>query len=251
LLENYGIQLKTMRQILRSTTLFIARCSNYKSLFGNPRMQLVRQSPHSVIGPHGRSVEKRGSVINGHSGSARPHSVIFEQFRSAQGRTKTFLKFTFYNNMNTQLAELPSDPNNPIVFFDIHMGGHNIGRIKMELFANIVPKTAENFRYINFYYMYVTFYFIILFYPTVHSIHCIMSMSHTHQQRKLRSYRNNINTQQHQHATTNNTNTQQHATTRSITQHHATSRNITQHHATSRNITQHHTTSHSPPQNSM
>lgn len=46
-----------------------------------------------------------------------------------------------------QLAELPSDPNNPIVFFDIHMGGHNIGRIKMELFANVCPKTVENFRY--------------------------------------------------------------------------------------------------------
>lgn len=43
-------------------------------------------------------------------------------------------------------AELPTDPNNPIVFFDIHMGGHNIGRIKMELFANVCPKTAENFR---------------------------------------------------------------------------------------------------------
>eukprot|EP01117_Protostelium_nocturnum_P016580 TRINITY_DN6591_c0_g1_i1.p1 TRINITY_DN6591_c0_g1~~TRINITY_DN6591_c0_g1_i1.p1 ORF type:complete len:198 (+),score=66.78 TRINITY_DN6591_c0_g1_i1:68-595(+) len=39
-----------------------------------------------------------------------------------------------------------SDPNNPIVFFDVSMGGHVIGRIKMELFANITPKTAENFR---------------------------------------------------------------------------------------------------------
>jgi len=40
----------------------------------------------------------------------------------------------------------PSDSSNPIVFFDITMGGHPIGRIKMELFANVVPKTAENFR---------------------------------------------------------------------------------------------------------
>jgi len=32
------------------------------------------------------------------------------------------------------------------VFFDITMGGHPIGRIKMELFRNVVPKTAENFR---------------------------------------------------------------------------------------------------------
>ena len=35
---------------------------------------------------------------------------------------------------------------NPIVFFDISVGGKEVGRIKMELFANIVPRTAENFR---------------------------------------------------------------------------------------------------------
>eukprot|EP01116_Phalansterium_solitarium_P002477 TRINITY_DN1252_c0_g1_i1.p1 TRINITY_DN1252_c0_g1~~TRINITY_DN1252_c0_g1_i1.p1 ORF type:complete len:171 (-),score=32.41 TRINITY_DN1252_c0_g1_i1:157-669(-) len=39
-----------------------------------------------------------------------------------------------------------ADPNNPVVFFDVTLGSHPIGRIKMELFANIVPKTAENFR---------------------------------------------------------------------------------------------------------
>jgi len=35
---------------------------------------------------------------------------------------------------------------NPRVFFDISIGGRPIGRINMELFANEVPKTAENFR---------------------------------------------------------------------------------------------------------
>lgn len=38
---------------------------------------------------------------------------------------------------------------NPIVFFDITYDGQDIGRIKIELFADIVPKTAENFRYIS------------------------------------------------------------------------------------------------------
>ncbi|OMH80277.1 Peptidyl-prolyl cis-trans isomerase H [Zancudomyces culisetae] len=38
---------------------------------------------------------------------------------------------------------------NPIVFFDITIAGKNVGRIKMELFANVVPKTAENFRIIK------------------------------------------------------------------------------------------------------
>ncbi|KAH3732390.1 peptidyl-prolyl cis-trans isomerase, cyclophilin-type [Pelomyxa schiedti] len=39
-----------------------------------------------------------------------------------------------------------SDGNNPVVFFDVAMGNHPIGRIKMELFADVVPRTAENFR---------------------------------------------------------------------------------------------------------
>merc|ERR1711915_243717 len=35
---------------------------------------------------------------------------------------------------------------NPRVFFDITIGGQNAGRVTFELFANVVPRTAENFR---------------------------------------------------------------------------------------------------------
>jgi len=35
---------------------------------------------------------------------------------------------------------------NPQVFFDISIGGKDAGRITFELFADVVPKTAENFR---------------------------------------------------------------------------------------------------------
>ncbi|RCH77957.1 hypothetical protein CU098_001815 [Rhizopus stolonifer] len=37
---------------------------------------------------------------------------------------------------------------NPRVYFDIDIDGNRIGRIIMELFADEVPKTAENFRYL-------------------------------------------------------------------------------------------------------
>jgi len=36
--------------------------------------------------------------------------------------------------------------SNPKVFFDMSIGGKSVGRITMELRADIVPKTAENFR---------------------------------------------------------------------------------------------------------
>jgi cyclophilin family peptidyl-prolyl cis-trans isomerase len=39
-----------------------------------------------------------------------------------------------------------TNPENPRVFFDVTIGGKEAGRIVMELFADVVPKTAENFR---------------------------------------------------------------------------------------------------------
>ncbi len=39
-----------------------------------------------------------------------------------------------------------SEQPNPKVFFDMTIGGEAAGRIVFELYANIVPETAENFR---------------------------------------------------------------------------------------------------------
>ena len=38
------------------------------------------------------------------------------------------------------------NPANPVVFFDVTIGGVEAGRVKMELFADVCPRTAENFR---------------------------------------------------------------------------------------------------------
>lgn len=38
------------------------------------------------------------------------------------------------------------NPSNPVVFFDVSVGGHACGRVTMELHADRVPRTAENFR---------------------------------------------------------------------------------------------------------
>lgn len=35
---------------------------------------------------------------------------------------------------------------NPVVFFDIAIGGISSGRIKIELFKDVCPLTSENFR---------------------------------------------------------------------------------------------------------
>ena len=36
--------------------------------------------------------------------------------------------------------------SNPRVFFDVTVGGVPLGRVVFELFMDVVPKTAENFR---------------------------------------------------------------------------------------------------------
>ena len=42
--------------------------------------------------------------------------------------------------------EVAGLPGNPKVFFDVDIDGKRVGRIEMELFASLCPKTCENFR---------------------------------------------------------------------------------------------------------
>ncbi|KAK2060766.1 cyclophilin type peptidyl-prolyl cis-trans isomerase/CLD [Colletotrichum caudatum] len=42
-------------------------------------------------------------------------------------------------------TKLP-ESGNPLVFFDITLGGEPLGHVTFELFKDVVPKTAENFR---------------------------------------------------------------------------------------------------------
>ncbi|KAI4893683.1 hypothetical protein NFI96_020053 [Prochilodus magdalenae] len=48
-------------------------------------------------------------------------------------------------SQSSRITEL-SRPSNPVVFFTVAADGDVIGKVTMELFAHIVPKTAENFR---------------------------------------------------------------------------------------------------------
>lgn len=58
------------------------------------------------------------------------------------------LRCALIGDFSNMSGEEPSTTKqaNPVVFFDISIGGIDMGRMKMELFADVVPKTAENFR---------------------------------------------------------------------------------------------------------
>ena len=71
-------------------------------------------------------------------------SLILVQFTVPRVPTTLIIRFiptpsplSFYSYQNRP---------NPVCFFDITIGGTPAGRIEMVLRADIVPKTAENFR---------------------------------------------------------------------------------------------------------
>lgn len=81
-----------------------------------------------------------------------PHSFRLSDprasFLSPPGVLEFLFRITPLLSGSLTMAEQgkAGSPKNPIVFFDISFGGQPMGRIKMELFANVCPKTAENFR---------------------------------------------------------------------------------------------------------
>lgn len=58
----------------------------------------------------------------------------------------TYLHTPTQTRMDPSLKNISGKPFNPLVFFDITIKGKDVGRIVMELRADKVPKTAENFR---------------------------------------------------------------------------------------------------------
>jgi len=67
---------------------------------------------------------------------------------------KNFMKHSLYDDKElpkpskSEGKPIPKDidPSNPKVYFEISVGGKESKRVEFELFKNIVPKTAENFR---------------------------------------------------------------------------------------------------------
>ncbi|KAI9995225.1 hypothetical protein PInf_012275 [Phytophthora infestans] len=57
-----------------------------------------------------------------------------------------FGKVSMYDDKSVVEAEPVPDPNNPKVFFDIKIGEEDAGKVVMQLYKDITPKTAENFR---------------------------------------------------------------------------------------------------------
>ncbi|XP_065746695.1 ranBP2-like and GRIP domain-containing protein 4 isoform X2 [Phocoena phocoena] len=71
-------------------------------------------------------------------------AVRFKTKEMADGFKKKFEECQ--QNLLKPQEELRAKETNPVVFFDVCADDEPLGRITMELFSNIVPQTAENFR---------------------------------------------------------------------------------------------------------
>eukprot|EP00543_Licmophora_paradoxa_P004875 CAMPEP_0202457260 /NCGR_PEP_ID=MMETSP1360-20130828/14315_1 /ASSEMBLY_ACC=CAM_ASM_000848 /TAXON_ID=515479 /ORGANISM="Licmophora paradoxa, Strain CCMP2313" /LENGTH=259 /DNA_ID=CAMNT_0049077285 /DNA_START=8 /DNA_END=787 /DNA_ORIENTATION=- len=75
---------------------------------------------------------------------------FFEQFVIGSMLFLVFAGITGLDGGETKLKEIKleeaKDESNPKVFMDIQIGDKSAGRIEIELFKKVVPKTAENFR---------------------------------------------------------------------------------------------------------
>lgn len=56
-----------------------------------------------------------------------------------------FNKVDFYDDKAEVEKDIELDPNNPKVFFDIMSAGESLGKIVMQVYQDVCPKTANNF----------------------------------------------------------------------------------------------------------
>lgn len=54
--------------------------------------------------------------------------------------------YVMKDDNNNKIEDQIKQIKNPIVFFDIAVGGNKIGTVEFELYENIVPKTTNNFK---------------------------------------------------------------------------------------------------------
>ena len=73
-------------------------------------------------------------------------AFVAEKAREKKAFGGMFGKVSMYDDKEDVEETVVHEGPNPRVFFDINVGDEPAGRIEFELFADVVPRTAENFR---------------------------------------------------------------------------------------------------------
>ncbi|CAI5712407.1 hypothetical protein KXD40_001680 [Peronospora effusa] len=139
--ENYGEAVSVATKALNNEP------SNVKALYrrGVGRMYLndLERAKEDLLAagkqdPANRDVRRELEVLKKKMKEAR------EKEKSVFGGM--FGKVSMYEDKSAVEGEPELDPNNPKVFFDIKIGEEDAGKVVMQLYKDVCPKTAENFR---------------------------------------------------------------------------------------------------------
>ena len=71
---------------------------------------------------------------------------ILSIFLTMMSMVSALVRPSFKPSGSARFASRAMSMKNPEVFFDIDISGKPAGRVTFELYADVVPKTAENFR---------------------------------------------------------------------------------------------------------
>ncbi|CAI5745601.1 unnamed protein product [Peronospora destructor] len=139
--ENYREAVSVVTKALKNEP------SNVKALYrrGVGRMYLndLERAKEDLLAagkqdPANRDVRRELEVLKKKMKEAR------EEEKSVFGGM--FGKVSMYDDKSAVEGEPELDPNNPKVFFDIKIGEEDAGKVVMQLYKDVCPKTAENFR---------------------------------------------------------------------------------------------------------
>lgn len=95
-----------------------------------------------------RPVWAEDDWLQRHAGATlnEDYVTLAENDNKSEQSTATTLTETSEHTTNETEPVKESQKRNPQVYFDIRVGSNDVGRIVMLLRADVVPKTAENFR---------------------------------------------------------------------------------------------------------
>jgi cyclophilin family peptidyl-prolyl cis-trans isomerase len=80
------------------------------------------------------------------AGDERARAAAQQEELARQAAERQAQEAALISTSVSQIVEPEQEKKNPLVFFEIAVDEVSIGHIEFELFADVVPKTAENFR---------------------------------------------------------------------------------------------------------
>ncbi len=149
--SSMGLNIKLLPKLLYFRAIAYAYTEEFESanndLDNLSKVLLTEKGEGTVTAEEQKNIEQTLNYIK---------DIINERKKIYIEKNKNYSRAIFrqylYNDKplvnNTLIPPLEPNPDNPFVFFEIKIGEKSVGKIIFELYKNVVPMTAENFRFL-------------------------------------------------------------------------------------------------------